>query len=241
MPIPKWIYTDARAALVGAVVIAGITALWALLTGTMGIPAALIVAVSITAILGLAWNQWQQAIERDRRRRRANRSPSEIEHWVRDWLFKLKYQTRNDPNPEAHFQIVVTKSNGQNLTIVLPKAHPFVVIGARLVPDLSEKQKENNAILLAPDSTFHADLAVEFAQLGVDFRIETATGKLEVQIERKVTFDETITELGFAQEFLRVEGAINTTFAIANRVVIISKALKAKPLPPAARRDPKFP
>lgn len=229
--------SDARAALVSVAVLSVAAFLWAVLGRWLTLPQAVLGSVVVFGSLSVAWNQWRQAFDRDQKKRLASRSPAEIEHWVRDWLFKYKYQNQNDLSPEAHFQIVVTKANDQKLTIALPKAHPFVVIAARLIPDPSEQAKKTNALLLAPDSTFPADLTIQFAQLGVDYRIESGAGPMQVMIERKVTFDETITDLSFAQQFLKVEAAISTVFAIASRVIIAAKTLEAKPLLPTSKRD----
>jgi hypothetical protein len=241
MLLPKFLSTlaaDARTGIVGALAVSSGLAVLVVFSGWMGIPAAFLIAAILFAVIGLAWNQWEQVLERNRTKRLTNRSPLEVEHWVRDWLFKYKYQNRNDPNPEAHFKIVVTKDNGQKLTIVLPKAHPFVVIAARLEPDPTEEKQATTAILLAPDTTFGADLAVELAQLGVDYSIH-AKEKLEVQVERKVPFDETITDLRFAREFLKVEGAVGIVFALAARAAINARTPKGIRPPQASRHDPK--
>jgi hypothetical protein len=149
----------------------------------------------------------------------------------------MKYQNRNDPSPEANFMIGVTTEAGHNLVIAQTKERPWVVIAAKVVADPSKDAKEHSAILLAPDSTFIPDLNVELAHLGVDYRIFPEKKPMEVGVERKVTFDDSITDLTFMREVVVVEGAINIVTGVAARVLIAAKARKGTQLLPASKRD----
>lgn len=220
MERPKWlsaIASDVRATLVGATVLSIGGGLWAALkvygTATaLGLAGAITVGVLVCAALAVTWNQLAQIGERARRGKAKALAPDEIKSRIRDWVLKQKLPLQDDPTPGADFRLVTSNENGLKVTIVKATDRPWVAIATRLTfePEKGASGKQLEDMISGADSTFHADVGIQLALLGgVDYRIDGSKRPIEISIERKVIFDDSMTELSFMREFVLVQGGLN--------------------------------
>lgn len=240
MRLPKFLSTlaaDARTGIVGALAVTAGLAVLAVFAGWMGIPAALLSGAMLFAIIGLAWNQWQQVLERDQKRRKAKWTPADTEKRIRDWLYAFRYQIRDATLAQTYFSMFITNDMGLQFNIRQMRDTPWVVIESRNGIPSDDKDNRLFAAVNDPRLHFKVDVSIELAQLGVEHLWTESEGRIDLSIERKVVFDETMTDMKFFDDLLLVHRGANIFRGLAALALQQFKAQAVSELPPASKHD----
>jgi hypothetical protein len=179
----------------------------------------------------LSVNQVQQIAARARMRKAANRTPAMIESQIREWLYGFGFEIKDDAKPSSHFQMVARDDQGMRIVILQNIGRPYITIATTIVLANDEIGNRARATLANPRSTVLNDLAIQLAQLGVEFDLQGSPME-RIVIQHKVIFDETMTALKIYREMMLVRrglGLAQNVFDQAGKILDSTKGSAKEP------------
>ncbi|MCH7577369.1 MAG: DUF2299 family protein [Chloroflexi bacterium] len=135
---------------------------------------------------------------------------------LRSWVHQSHYSIRNDPQPNAIFQFLLTEPGGRKVVVGRLKGDPeLLTIGAMLRPASEDEEVFDK--LTAPEyATLIADLQIEMARLGVGFQ-GIVHPLRQVYLEDKLLFDQSLDNLAFIRSVMFIQRAEVLFLGLLNR------------------------
>ena len=196
MGIRNWSFDIFKGFIGGALLLAIVTAGVPLLAWLQSLPWYVIMLSPIGAFGLTLFSLNQYRLWQKRRSTKIER----IETVVRDWLHRYQFSVRDDPQPNAVFQLVARDEQGRPVVVSQLRSELFLTLGARLLVT-REDQQRLDPITRDENLTLLEDLKIEMARIGVEF-IGIQHPLREIIIQEKIPCDDTLTELTFMQNVM---------------------------------------
>jgi hypothetical protein len=181
-------------------------------------------AITVGGLL-LAVNQAGQVRERAKRKRLANRTPSDIEKQIREWAWKHDFSTKPlEAKPNEDFRILTHRDSGVKVEIVKQKDRNWLYFAATV------RVNEKHQHVLTPVARH--DLTIELFHLGVEFEILAGD---RIAVQHTEAFTEFSDELSFLAAFASVDRGAKMVIAFIQRLNALENA--SLPLQPAANTE----